>query len=193
MDKKLQEEMIERTLVIVKPDGVKRSLSGEIISRFEKAGLKVVGMKMVWIDKNFARKHYPETLVPVITEKTFKDFDELGIKVNESKEAVGKRAWENLIDYITEGPVVVIVLEGVHGIEVVRKITGGTSPSKAQPGTIRGDFSHISMGYATYRKFGGRNLIHASGTKEEAKKEISLWFKDNELHSYKGVHDEHIF
>ena len=74
----------------------------------------------------------------------------------------------------------------------LRKLTGSTSPSKAQPGTIRGDYSHISMGYATYRKFGGRNLIHASGTKEEAKKEINLWFKENELYNYKGVHDEHV-
>ena len=184
--------MIERTLVIVKPDGVKRSLTGEIISKFEKAGLKLIGMKMIIIDKNFDKKHYPESLIPIIGDKTLKDYDEMGIKVNENKESIGKKAWEDLLNFITEGPVVAFVLEGVHAVEVVRKLTGSTSPSKAQPGTIRGDYSHISMGYATYRKFGGRNLIHASGTKEEAKKEINLWFKENELYNYKGVHDEHV-
>ena len=185
-------EMIERTLVIIKPDGVKRSLSGEIISRFEKVGLKIVGMKMVWINKDFAKKHYPEALIPVLTEKTFLDYDAIGIKVNEKRELVGKGAYEYLLKYITEGPVIAMALEGVHAVEVVRKLVGSTSPYKSAPGTIRGDFTHISMGYATYKKMGGRNLIHASGTVEEAKKEISLWFKDNELHSFKSVHDEHI-
>ena len=183
---------IERTLVIIKPDGVKRSLVGEIISRFEKVGLKIVGMKMIWISKDFAKKHYPESLIPVITEKTFLDYDAMNFKVNQPREAVGKEAWEDLINYISEAPVVAMVLEGVHAVEIVRKLTGSTSPHKSAPGTIRGDLSHISMGYATYKKIGGRNLIHASGTKEEAKKEISLWFKNNELHSYKGVHDEHL-
>ncbi len=184
--------MIERTLVLIKPDGVKRSLSGEIISRFEKTGLKIVGLKMVWVNKEFAKKHYPEELIPRLGEHTIKDYTEMGVKTTESKEVLGKKAWENLLDFFTEGPIVAIVLEGVHAIEVVRKITGSTSPNKAQPGTIRGDFSSISMGYATIRKFGGRNLIHASGTKEEAKDEIKLWFKENELHSYKSVHDEHV-
>ncbi len=184
--------MIERTLVLIKPDGVKRSLSGEIISRFEKSGLKIIGLKMVLIDKDFAKKHYPETLVSRIGENTLRDYIDMGIKVDETKEVVGKKAWETLLNFITEGPIIAMVLEGVHAIEVVRKIVGSTSPNKAQPGTIRGDFSTISMGYATYRKFGGRNLIHASGTKDEAKDEIKLWFKDTELYNYKGVHDEHI-
>ena len=184
--------MIERTLVLVKPDGVKRSLAGEIISRFERTGLKVIGLKMVWVTKEFAKKHYPESIIPRIGENTLRDYAEMGIKVTESKEVIGKKAWETLLDFITEGPIVAMVLEGVHAIEVARKITGSTSPNKALPGTIRGDFTSLSMGYATYRKFGGRNLLHASGTKEEAKTEINLWFKDNELHSYKGVHDEHI-
>ncbi|MEK6936956.1 MAG: nucleoside-diphosphate kinase [Nanoarchaeota archaeon] len=185
-------EFIERTLVIIKPDGVKRNLSGEIISRFEKTGLKIVGLKMIWIDKDFAKKHYPESLIPVLTEKTFLDYDSMNVKVNEPREKVGKGAYEDLIRYISEGPVIAMVLEGVHAVEIVRKLVGTTSPHKSPPGTIRGDFTHLSMGYATYRKIGGRNLIHASGTKEEAKKEISLWFKESELHSYKGVHDEHI-
>ena len=147
---------------------------------------------MVWATKDFAKKHYPENLGPRLGEHTIKDYTEMGIKFTESKEVLGKKAWENLLDFITEGPIVAMVFEGVHAIEVVRKITGSTSPNKASPGTIRGDYSIISMGYATYRKFGGRNLIHASGAKDEAKEEINLWFKENELHSYKGVHDDHV-
>lgn len=185
-------EFLERTLVLIKPDGVKRSLSGEIISKFEKTGLKIVGLKMIWATKEFAKKHYPEDLIPRLGEHTIKDYTEMGVKFTESKEVLGKGAWENLLEYITEGPIVAMVLEGVHAVEVVRKITGSTSPHKAAPGTIRGDYTHISMGYATIRKFGGRNIIHASGTKDEARAEIKLWFKDNELHSYKGVHDEHL-
>ena len=184
--------MIERTLVIIKPDGVKRGLTGEIIYRFEKTGLKIVGMKMVRVDKNFAKKHYPETLIPVIGERTLSDYKDMGKEVKDDKDKIGKEAWEVLLGFFTEGPVVAFVIEGIHAVEVVRKMVGSTSPNKALPGTIRGDFSSISMGYATLRKFGGRNLIHASGTKEEAKKEISLWFKDTELYSYKGVHDEHV-
>ena len=162
--------MIERTLVLIKPDGVKRCLSGEIISRFEKIGLKIIGMKMAWIDKNFAKKHYGED----IAEKH-------GVKVR-----------ERLLDYITEGPVIAIVLEGVDIVNVVRKIVGSTYPNESLPGTIRGDFAHISKIYANTKEIHVKNLIHASGTKDEAKTEISLWFKDNELHSYKSVHDEHV-
>ena len=192
MDQELQEKMIERTLVIIKPDALKRSLTGEIIARFEKAGLKVVGMKMVSITKEFAKKNYPEEIIPRIGGKTLADWKEMGIKTDKDEKGVGRDAWNDLIVYITEGPVVALILEGVHAVDVVRKITGSTSPHKAQPGTIRGDYSHISMGYATHRRFGGRNLIHSSGSVEEAEMEIKLWFKKDELFKYKGVHDEHL-
>lgn len=184
--------MIEKTLVIIKPDGVKRSLTGEIITRFEKAGLKIIGMKMISLTKEFAKKHYPEDIIPRIGGKTLTDWKEMGIKTEKDEKTIGRDAWNDLINYVTEGPVVAFVLEGVHAVEVVRKITGSTSPHKAQPGTVRGDYSHISMGYATYRGFGGRNLIHTSGSKEEAEQEIKLWFKKDELFKYKGVHDEHL-
>ena len=162
--------MIEKTFIAIKPDGVQRALIGEVIKRFENAGLKLIGIKMQWLDKDFALKHYTEDI---------------------SKRR-GEKVREMLVNYIVEGPVIAMVWEGIHAIEIVRKIIGDTEPKGAAPGTIRGDFTHISMGYATYKKMGGRNLIHASGTVEEAKKEISLWFKDNELHSFKSVHDEHI-
>ncbi|MBI2654203.1 nucleoside-diphosphate kinase [Candidatus Woesearchaeota archaeon] len=159
--------MIERSLVIIKPDGVERGLVGEIISRFEHAGLKIVGMKMVWIDRKFAQKHYA-------AHKSKPFFNEL-------------------VDFITEGPVVAFVIEGVHAVENVRRLVGHTSPHEAAPGTIRGDFAHLSMAYASKKGSGGKNVIHASGSKKEAEAEIGLWFKKEELHSYSTVHEKHVF
>jgi len=159
--------MIERTLVIVKPDGVERALVGEIIKRFENAGLKIVGMKMMWIDKKHGEKHY----------SAHKD----------------KPFFKELVDFITEGPVVAFVLEGVHAIENARRLVGGTSPHQAAPGTIRGDFAHLSMAWASKKGTGGKNLIHASGSLKEAQYEIKLWFNKEDLHSYTTVHEKHVF
>ncbi|MCD6590028.1 nucleoside-diphosphate kinase [Candidatus Woesearchaeota archaeon] len=159
--------MIERTLVLIKPDGVRRGLIGKIIMRFEDAGLKIVGMKMVWIDKDFAKKHYSEH--------------------------VGKDFYSMLEEFITSGPVVAMVIEGVEAVEVVRKIVGPTEPKTAPPGTIRGDFAHHSARHADKHKKAVQNLIHASGTREEAEKEIALWFNPEEIHSYKTVHELHTF
>jgi nucleoside-diphosphate kinase len=158
---------IERTLVLLKPDAVQRAYMGEIISRFERAGLKIVGMKMVWVDKDFSRKHYSEHV-----EKGF---------------------YAGLEDVITGGPVLALVIEGVEAIHTVRKMVGSTEPKGAAPGTIRGDYAHVSYGYADSRKIGIKNLIHASANAEDAKKEVSLWFKPAEMHTYKTVHDVHIF
>jgi len=159
--------MIEKTLVIIKPDGVERGLVGEILKRFENAGLKIVGMKMVWIDKKFAEKHY------------------------EAHKA--KPFFKELVEFITEGPVVAFVVEGVHAVENARRLVGATSPNEAAPGTIRGDFAHISMAYASKKGLGGKNVIHASGSKQEADSEIKLWFKKEELHSYTTVDEKHVF
>jgi len=159
--------MTERTLILIKPDGVVRCLSGEIISRFEKAGLKIIGMKMRWINENFAKEHYSEDI----------------------SKRHGGRVWKILLDYITEGPVIAMVLEGVDAINVVRKIVGSTYPNEAPPGTIRGDYAHLSKDYANSNNLKVKNLIHASGNKDDAKTEIPLWFKEDELHSYKTIHD----
>jgi len=159
--------MIQRTLILVKPDGVRRALSGQILTRFENAGLKVVGMKMVWIDKDFAKKHY--------------------------KEHVDKHFYKGLEAMITEGPVIAAVLEGVEAIEVVRKICGTTEPKGAAPGTIRGDFAHHSYGLTDSKGISLRNIIHASGSTSDAKDEINLWFKDSELHSYERADESDHF
>lgn len=159
-------EKIERTLVLIKPDGVQRGFVGEIFSRFEKVGLKAVGMKMVWVDGEFSKTHY--------------------------KEHVEKPFYAGLEAMITEGPVVAMVLEGIHAVELVRKMVGATEPKGAAPGTIRGDFAHVSYGYADEKGIGVKNLIHASATKPEADVEVALWFEEKELHSYKTVHEKHV-
>jgi nucleoside-diphosphate kinase len=159
--------MIERSLVIIKPDGVERSLTGDIIKRFETAGLKLVGLKMMWVDKKFAEGHYSAHK----SKPFFKD----------------------LVDFITEGPVVAFVIEGVHAVENVRRLVGPTSPHEAPPGTIRGDLAHLSMAYASKMGSGGKNVIHASGSKPEADEEIKMWFSEAELHSYKTVNEKHVF
>jgi len=161
--------VIKRTLVLVKPDGVERGLVGNIVQRFENAGLKIVGMKMAWSDKEFAKRHYTEDLA----------------------KRRGEHVRKYMVDYLTEGPVVAIVLEGVHAIENVRKVCGTTEPKAAAPGTIRGDFSHVSFNYCDAEKKGVRNIIHASADQKDADYEISLWFKPSELHSYTSVHEKH--
>jgi nucleoside-diphosphate kinase len=158
--------MIERSLVLLKPDAVQRGHMGEIITRFERAGLKVVACKLVWVDKPFAKLHYAEH--------------------------VEKKFYPGLEALITLGPVLAMVIEGVEGIETVRKIVGPTEPKSAPAGTIRGDFAHVSYGYADSKGIGIKNLIHASANKIDAAKEIALWFKPEDIHSYKSVHDVHL-
>ena len=169
MDWKIQ-KMIERTLVLIKPDGVERALIGECICRFEKRGLKVVGMKMVWTDKDHAMKHYTDDIA----------------------KRRGESVREKLLEFITSGPVVAMAIEGVNAIENIRKLVGATEPKSASPGTIRGDYTHVSYSYADDKEIAVKNLIHASSDKRDADHELSLWFNDNELHSYKMVHDKHI-
>jgi len=158
--------MIQRSLVLLKPDAVARGYIGEIISRFEKVGFKIVGMKMVWVDKEFSKKHYAEH--------------------------VEKKFYSGLESLITLGPVLAMVIEGVEAIETVRKMVGATEPKSAAPGTIRGDYAHVSYGYADSKGIGIKNLIHASADEADAKRELALWFSKDEIHSYKTVHDVHI-
>ena len=159
--------MIERSLVVIKPDGVQRALTGDILRRFEQTGLKVIALKMVWVPRDFAKKHYKAH-----AEKSF---------------------FKDLVEFLSEGPVVAFVIEGVHAVDNVRKLVGPTSPSDAAPGTIRGDFAHLSMKYASQTGSGGKNIIHASATLAEAKDEIDLWFTKDEIHTYKTVHESHVF
>jgi len=185
----------EKTLVLIKPDGVQRSLIGKITSRFEDAGLKIVAMKMLHADKELAQKHYPlnEEWAKNVFEKTLKSYqkDNKKMKYKDHIE-LGTTVQSWLIEFITESPIIAMVLEGPHAIELVRKMTGSTEPRQAAPGTIRGDFISIeSYALADKNDRTIRNLIHASDSSENADKEISLWFSQNEIHDYSKELDKH--
>ncbi|HHX10358.1 MAG TPA: nucleoside-diphosphate kinase [Firmicutes bacterium] len=146
----------ERTLVLAKPDAVARGLTGEIISRLEARGVRLAGLKMIWIDEDLAKRHYSAH--------------------------VGKPFFEGLLKYITSLPVVAMVWEGPSAVSVVRSTMGATNPAQAQPGTIRGDFGmDIS-----------NNLVHGSDSVESAGREIELFFKEEEIYSWKRPHEKYI-
>lgn len=198
----MQDFQKERTVVLVKPDGVKRALVGEIIGRFEKMGLKILALKMIWIDKEMAQLHYPESrteLLEAIGKKTLESYAKYGRDPHEEFEniepaEIGKMINKWNWDFITSGPVVAMILEGIHAIDNVRMLVGHTIPSFAVPGTIRGDFSIDSPALANTKKRTVRNLVHASGNAEEADFEIKLWFRDEEIvDDYRRVDEEVMF
>jgi nucleoside-diphosphate kinase len=177
----------ERSLVLLKPDAVKRGIIGKIITRFEDIGLKIIGMKMVWADDNLAKEHYKldEEWAKKVYEKSKATYEREG-KTLEYKDHMhlGKTIQERNITFITEGPVIAIALEGPHAVELVRKMIGSTEPRQALPGTIRSDFASIeSYAVSDGQKRVMRNLVHASDSPENGQREIALWFGLNELHS----------
>ncbi len=156
---------VERTFVALKPDAVKRGIIGKIITRFEDAGFKIMGVKMVQATDQLLEEHY--------------------------EEHVDKPFYEGLADYMKQGPVVAIVLEGVHAQENVRKIVGDTSAKDADPATIRGQFGHMSMDHADEAGVFYQNIIHASEP-GEAEREIEIWFEEEELHEYVHTDEQHV-
>lgn len=189
----------ERTFCMLKPDAVKRGLIGEIIHRLEKAGLKVVAMKMMVPTEERVRAHYPasdEAWVNRLGEKSLSGIEGIeGLSAQdlygtEDKMTLGKGVLENLVQYMQSGPVVCMVVEGIQAIEMVRKLAGHTLPFKAAVGTIRGDFSVDSPSVANVEKRSIHNLFHASETPAEAANEIKLWFGDEQLYDYDLGNDE---
>lgn len=178
----------ERTMVIIKPDGVQRSLMGEIIGRYERVGLKLVAMKMFVPEADMVEKHY--TLDPEWRVKT-------GLKTIAGYESKGMKPpltdpleitaiiLRNLVKYLTSGPVIAMVWQGAHAVAIVRKITGGTEPLTSDVGTIRGDFVMDSYSMTDKDNRSVRNLVHASGSVKEAEDEIAHWFKNDEVIDYK--------
>lgn len=159
---------MQRTLIIFKPDAVMRGIVGEILSRFERVGLKIVGAKMLQPDYEHFFQHYE------------------GIGTLKSRK--GEQIFETQLKEMQQGPVIAMVLEGVEAVEQVRKMVGSTEPKSAQPGTIRGDYSHMSYGQASNAKRGVPNVLHASADTTEAEQEISHWFSDSELVDYDVMH-----
>ncbi len=190
----------ERTLVFLKPDGVQRGLVGEVIARFERAGLTLAGAKMVWPSRELLERHYPkeENFLTTIGGKTKDAFDAYGMDVKKETGTddlleIGRQVRGWLIDYVSSGPVMAFVCQGIHAVSVVRKLVGDTLPFRAAPGTIRGDLSIDSPTVANLMKRPVRNLIHASGTVEEAALEIPLWFGSKELYDYERVDAKAMF
>jgi len=190
----MQDARHERTLVFLKPDGVQRGLVGEVVRRFERAGLRIAGMKMVRAPRALLDRHYPsdEGFLRTIGGKTREAFEAAGLDVRketgtDDPVAIGRQVREWLIVFVGSAPVVAFVLEGTHAVAVVRKLVGDTLPFRAAPGTIRGDFSADSPTVANLQKRPVRNLVHASGTVEEAAAEISLWFAPGDLHDYERI------
>jgi len=186
---------MEKTLVIVKPDGVQRALVGEIISRLERAGLKMVGLKMFYATKELAGKHYAEDeeWMRSVGEKAIKSAQKRGEEVVEDAVEIGHRVRNMLMDYITMSPSVAMCIEGHNAIEKVRKIVGATNPQDSEPGTIRGDYAIDSYVMADKSGRPVQNLIHASDAPETAAHEIGLWFDDDELHAWKRVDEDLIY
>jgi nucleoside-diphosphate kinase len=180
---------MEQTLIILKPDTIQRAITGEIITRFERAGLKIIGMKMMIPEMELLRKHYPDDLIPIVGNKTKEDWDNYGVEYSETVEEIGEMIVDATRKFMQSAPVVAIVLEGGHAVEIVRKMVGSTGPKDSAPGTIRGDYAHLSLGRASLQKKGAANIVHASGSVEEAKQEISMWFDKEELFEYKTVHE----
>jgi len=182
----------EKTLVVIKPDGVQRSLIGEIVKRYEQSGLKLVALKMIVPTEDFIKQHYtvdPEWFVKTGT-KTIESYRKKGKSPpSEDPLKITEVILKNLVKFMTAGPVVVMVWQGMHAVGVVRKITGGTEPLTSDVGTIRGDLTIDSYEMSDVDGRAVRNLVHASGSPKEAEKEIALWFKPEELFDYKLAND----
>lgn len=161
---------LEQTLVLFKPDALQRGLVGEILTRFERVGLRIVGTKMLAPDDNHYFKHYEE--------------------IGTLKTRAGDKIFDITLQMMSAGPVIAMVFEGVEAVALVRKMVGATEPKSSAPGTIRGDYSHMSYGYADDAEKGIPNLLHASGDVDEAEKEIAHWFTDEELFDYEALHEK---
>ncbi|MBI2046327.1 MAG: nucleoside-diphosphate kinase [Parcubacteria group bacterium] len=186
----------ERTLVLIKPDGVQRSLVGEIVKRFERIGLKLAGIKMLVPTPAHVEAHYTlDTNWRRITgEKTIESYRKKGIKPpSEDPLEITARILEGLKKYMTSGPVVAMVWQGAHAVKIVRKVVGGTEPLSSDVGTIRGDFVLDSYQMSDTDGRSVRNLIHASGSPEEAEMELKHWFTEKELVNYRLVQEQILY
>ncbi|MEX0933906.1 MAG: nucleoside-diphosphate kinase [Candidatus Paceibacterota bacterium] len=186
----------EKTLVIIKPDGVQRSLVGDVVSRFERVGLKLTALKLIVPGKDEVKRHYTldSGWKEAVGKKSIESYEKKG-KTPPSRDAleVGERVLERLVSYMTSGPVVLMVWQGSHSVALVRKLVGGTEPHSSDVGTIRGDYVLDSYEMADTDERAIRNLIHASSSFEEAENEIAHWFSENEVINYNIVQESIVY
>lgn len=194
--KKLKEE---RTFLMLKPDGVRKGLVGEMIRRLEQRDLKIVALEMFQPTLEQVDEHYPKdsAWIKRLGEKSLKTYTQYNLDPNvelgtDNPEEIGKMVRKWLVDYMVSAPLVRMVVEGVHAVDMVRKIVGPTMPYLADMGTFRGDFSSDSAAIANSEKRAVMNLAHASETPEEAAHEIEFWFGNRPIYSYKrfGIDDK---
>jgi len=190
----------ERTVVLVKPDGVLRGLVGEILGRFERVGLKIVGLKMVQASREMADKHYggDQEWLKNVGQKTLDNNKKYNIDAKEVMGTsdpleIGEKIQKWMVDFLTSAPVIVLLLEGNQAIENVRKLTGNTLAVLADPGTIRGDLASDSAVLGNLEMRAIHNIIHASGDTEDAGREEALWFSDDEKFDYVQAADKVMF
>ncbi|MDO8741641.1 MAG: nucleoside-diphosphate kinase [Candidatus Roizmanbacteria bacterium] len=190
----------QKALIIIKPDGVQRGLLGKIISRFEQVGLKIIGLKFEMSEEKKIIAHYSETDVwfKKVGERTLTNYAKKGLdakKIFNTNDAIqiGRTVKKWLITYFQESPVLIMALESYDCIEIVRKLSGNTIPVLANPGTIRGDFSHDTIDLANEQNRPLRNIIHASDTVEDGEKEVNLWFAKEELFSYESAGEKFMY
>lgn len=186
---------LERTFVIIKPDGVQRSLIGEIIKRFERTGLKLAHLSMTKLDEKKLWEHYGKDDAWFLKKGTgiVNDRQAAGLSVDKDAMEYGKDIIRALVDFMTSGPVVVMVWEGNQAVAVVKKLVGGTEPTTSDVGTIRGDFTIDSYAICAFDDRAVRNLIHCSDAPEEAEREIKLWIGDNDVLKYRLVAEQILY
>jgi nucleoside-diphosphate kinase len=190
----------EKTLILIKPDGVKRGLIGEIISRIERRGLKIIGLEMIWATESQIDEHYPkdEKWIRRLGEKTLKNYENFGFDAKKELGTddtleIGKQVRGWLVGFMTSGPMVKIAIKGIHAIAMIRKLVGKSMPSDAEMGTIRGDFSVDDSTAANRDRRAIHNIVHASETFDEAKHELSIWFAVDDIHDYKRAEEDIMF
>jgi nucleoside-diphosphate kinase len=188
----------ERTLVIIKPDGIQRSLIGEIIKRYERVGLKMIALKMLVPTEEMAIKHYYEVggdaWLEEVGRKAREAYKKKGLESPFTTNMDNGRAiMKSNAKYLSSGPVIAMIWQGNQAVGLVRKITGGTEPLSSDMGTIRGDFTLDTYQMADLDQRSIRNLIHASGLSEEAEKEIPIWFSENEILNYNHIQDKILY
>lgn len=190
----------EKTVVLIKPDGVKRGLIGEVTSRIERRGLKIIALEMIWATKQQMDDHYPKDAkwVSRLGEKTKATYEKYGYDIKKELKTddnlkIGKMIREWLINYMTSGPLVKMIVKGIHAVDMLRKLVGDTIPALSEMGTIRGDFSVDSSAAANRGKRAVHNIVHASETLEEAEHEIKFWFSLEEIHDYKRAEEDIMF
>lgn len=176
----------EQSLVLLKTDAVQRSLVGEIIKRFEQKGLKIAGMKMVMPTEEQLLKHYnkDDAWFERKGKGIVEDLKAQGRPVEKEPIEYGKDIIRTIVRYMTESPVVALVLEGNQAVAIVSRTVGTTEPTTADIGTIRGDYALDSFAHSTFENRAVKNLIHQSESVEEAEREIKIWFTDDEIHDY---------